>query len=191
MLTLHAIPKIKLHVVAQIIETELVVSAVRDVRRVGFPAFFVVQVVHDHAHGQPEEAIKFPHPLRVTLGQVVIDCDHVYSATAERIQINREGSYQRFPFTGLHFCDLALVQYHATDKLHVEVSHLEDATTGLADNRESFDQNFVQRFINHLGPLVFELLDAVGVRIRLLWCAGQAFLDALPEFVSLGAQLVI
>src|SRR6185437_11774710 len=55
-LALHAIANIKLHVVAQVIEPELVVSAIGNVRGVGFAALFIIQIVHDDAHGQPQKA---------------------------------------------------------------------------------------------------------------------------------------
>ena len=50
---LHALRQIVLHVVAQIIEAELVVRAVGDVGGVGGAALHVVQIVHDHAHRSP------------------------------------------------------------------------------------------------------------------------------------------
>ena len=55
---LHAVLEIELHVVAQVVEAELVVGAVGDVSCVGFAPFLIVQVVHDHADRQPEEACK-------------------------------------------------------------------------------------------------------------------------------------
>ncbi len=148
---LHAIMNVKLHVVAQVIEAEFVVGAVSDVGGVSFAALLVVQIVHDDAHGQAEKAIELAHPLRVALGQVVVDRDDVDAAATERIQINRKSRDQRFSFAGLHFGDLALVQHHAADQLHIEVAHLEDAAAGLANHRESFHQNLVQCFLDHLG----------------------------------------
>src|ERR1700733_8463776 len=45
---LHAVGVIELHVVAQVIETELVVGAVRDVGPIGGAALGVVKIVHNH-----------------------------------------------------------------------------------------------------------------------------------------------
>ncbi len=109
----------------------------------------------------------------------------------ERIQIHRQGRDQRFSFAGLHFGDLALVQHHAADQLHVEVAHVEHAAASFADHRESFHQKLIEGFVDHLGALIFELLEAVGIGIRLVGKTGQAFLDALAEFVRLGAQLFV
>jgi len=82
MATLHAILQIELHVVAQVVEAELVVRTVGDVGGVGGTALFVVEVMHDHADGQAEEAVELAHPFRVALGQVVVDCDHVHPASS-------------------------------------------------------------------------------------------------------------
>ena len=103
MTTLHAIFQVELHVVAQVVESELVVSAVGDVSCISIPALLVIEIVHDHADGEPEEAIKLPHPFRVAFGQVVVNRDHVHAATAQRVQVNRKRRNQRFSFAGLHF----------------------------------------------------------------------------------------
>ncbi len=50
MTALHAILDVKLHVVAQVVESELVVGAVGNVSAVGLLPLLVVQLVHDHAH---------------------------------------------------------------------------------------------------------------------------------------------
>src|SRR3954463_11498768 len=47
--TLHAIVDAELHVVAQVVETELVVGAVGDVGVVSVLAFLVVEIVNDDA----------------------------------------------------------------------------------------------------------------------------------------------
>ena len=100
---LHAIPDVELHVVAQVVEAELVIGAVGHVRGVCGTALFIVQIVNDHADRQPEEAIEPAHPFRVALGQVVIHGNHVHAAAAERIEVNGKRGDQRFAFAGLHF----------------------------------------------------------------------------------------
>jgi hypothetical protein len=142
---LHAVLELELHVVAQVVEAELVVGAVGDVGGVGGAALVVVEVVDDDADGEAEELVDLAHPLGVALGQVVVDRDHVHAVAGERIQIAGEGGDQRFAFAGFHFGDLALVQHHAADQLHVEVAHLHRAPAGLADHGEGLGQNLVER----------------------------------------------
>ena len=154
MLALHAVRDPELHVVAQIIEAELVVGAVGDVGAVGRLAFLVVQVVHDHADVQAQELVEAAHPFRVALGQVIVDRDHVDALAGKRVEVARQRGDQRLAFAGFHFGDLALVQHHAANQLHVEMAHVEDAAAGLAHHREGFDQQIVQRCA--LRDLFFE-----------------------------------
>ena len=139
MRALHAVLDAELHVVAQVVEAELVVGPVGDVGVVGVLALLVVQVVYDHAHLQAEELVEPAHPLRVAAGQVVVDRDHVNALAFQRVQVRRQGGDQRLAFTGLHFGDLALVQHHAADQLDVEMAHVEHAAAGFADHGKGFD----------------------------------------------------
>ena len=76
------------HVVAQIVEAELVVRPVGDVGGVGLAALLVVEPVHDHADRQAEELVDLAHPLGVAAGEVVVDGDDMDAFAGERIQID-------------------------------------------------------------------------------------------------------
>ncbi len=69
-----------LHIIAQIIEAELVVRAVGDVAAIGLAALIVVEVVQDAAYGQPQEPVDLPHPFGVALGQIVVHGDDMHAA---------------------------------------------------------------------------------------------------------------
>ena len=61
---LHLVFRRDRHVVAQVVEAELVVGAVRDAGRVGPPfRLVVVDVGDDGADLEPEEPVQLPHPL--------------------------------------------------------------------------------------------------------------------------------
>ena len=111
---------------------------------------------------QAEELVEAAHPLRVALGQVVVDRDDVDALAVERVQVAGQGGDQRLAFAGLHFGDLAVVQHHAADQLDVEMAHVEDAAAGLADHGEGFDQKVVER--GALGDSLFEF-DGFGGQI--------------------------
>ncbi len=64
------VSKRELHVVAQIIETELVVGAVGHVTGVLLARVIVVQSRTDATHGQAQETINLAHPLGIASGQV-------------------------------------------------------------------------------------------------------------------------
>ena len=75
------------HVVAQVVEAELVVRAVGDVRTVGHLALVVLEIVLDDTDAHPEEAVETSHPFRVASGQVVVDGDDVHPLALERVEI--------------------------------------------------------------------------------------------------------
>ena len=64
------------------------------------------------------------HPLRVAAGQVVVDGDQVGAAAGQRVEIQRQGGDEGLAFAGGHLGDLALVQHHAADELHVVRHHV-------------------------------------------------------------------
>ena len=74
----------ELHVVAQVVEAELVVRDVGDVGAVGGAARGVVEVVQDHAHLEAEEAVHLAHPLGVAAREVVVDGDDVHACPRAR-----------------------------------------------------------------------------------------------------------
>ena len=152
---LHVVRELELHVVAQVVEAELVVGAVGDVAGVGDLPLGVVQVVLDDADRHAEEAVDPAHPLRVAAGQVVVDGDDVDALACERIQVGGQGRHERLALAGLHLGDPALVQHRAADQLDVEVAHVEHAPSGLADDGERFRQEVVERLA--LGQSLPEL----------------------------------
>jgi hypothetical protein len=160
---LHHVLEPVLHVVAQIIEAELVVGAVGYVAVVLLLALGVVEPVHDDADGEPEELVDLSHPFGVALGQIIVDGDDVDTAAGERIEIDGKRSDQRLAFAGLHLGDLALVQHHAADELDVEVALAERALAGLAHGGESRHQKVVER-----RPRRHLLFEFVGARAQSL-----------------------
>ena len=105
----------------------------------------VVETVDDDADGKAEEFVDLAHPFGVALGEVIVDGDDVDAAAGERVEIDRQRCDQRLAFAGLHLGDLAFVQHHAADQLHVEMALAERALGGLAHGGESGHQNVVER----------------------------------------------
>jgi hypothetical protein len=103
--------------------------------------------VHDHANGQAQKFVNLAHPLGVALGQIIVHRDHVNAVPGKGIQIARQRGDQRLAFAGLHFRDLALVQHHAADELHVEVPHIQLPATGFADYGKRLGKKLVQDFL--------------------------------------------
>ena len=132
MSALHHGGAVVLHVVAQVVEAELVVRAVGHVGGIGRAALLVVQSVHDDADGEAKEAVDAAHPLRVAACEVVVDGDDVNALAFQSVEIDGEGRDQSLALTGAHFRNLPRVQDHATDELHIVVPLAENAARGLA-----------------------------------------------------------
>ena len=108
------------HVVAQVVEAELVVGAVGDVAVVGLAALGGAHLGQDHADGQAEEVVDAAHHLGLVLGQVVVDGDDVDAVAGERVEVRRQHGDQGLALTGLHLGDVAHVQRGAAHDLDVE-----------------------------------------------------------------------
>ena len=57
----------------------------------------------------------FPHPFSVAVCQIVVDGNDMDPFPFQCIQVSREGRHQRFPFTGFHFRDTALMEDDAAN----------------------------------------------------------------------------
>ena len=124
---LHQLVGVELHVVAQVVKAKFIVGAVGDILGVFDFALLVIKTMHDNACAQAKEFIQLAHPGRVTLGEVVVDRDHMHALARQGIEHHGQGRHKGFAFTGLHFGYLALVQHHAADELHVIVTHAQSA----------------------------------------------------------------
>ncbi len=162
---LHQVVQRVRHVVAQVVEAELVVGAVGDVGGVGDAPLVGRHAGQDHADVQAEEAVHAAHPLGVAFGQVVVDGDDVHALAAERVEVGRQHAGQGLALTGLHLGDVAEVQRRAAHHLDVEMPLVEHPPGGLTGDGERLGQQVIEGIT----------LPAVG--------------DALLEFVGLGPQL--
>ncbi len=157
---LHVVREIELHVVAEVVEAELVVRSVGDVGGVRHLPLGVVQLVLDDAHGHAQEAIDLAHPLRVAAGEIVVHRDDVDAFAFERVQIGGKRRNERLAFARLHLGDLPLVQDGAADELHVEVPHVQHAAARFAHDRERLDEQIVERLAVRQALAEFHRLRA-------------------------------
>ena len=144
---LHALGQLKFHVVAQVVEAELVVCAVSDVCCVRLAPLVVVKIVHNYADAQPEEFVNLAHPLGIALGQIIVHSHYVNPMPGQCIEIAGQRGDQRFAFAGLHFGDLALVQNHAADELHVEMPHVQHPPSAFTHDGERLRENFIEHLL--------------------------------------------
>ena len=129
-----------LHVVAQIVKAKFIVRAVRDVCTIRRNFFFVSLLGNHDTDGQTQKAIQTAHPLSVAPSQVIVDGYDVHAASAQGVQVDRQSRHQRLTFTRTHLCDLARMQHHAANQLHIEVPHTKNTYACFSDNGKSFYQ---------------------------------------------------
>ena len=122
---LHQVFGIRGHIVAQVVEAELVVRTESDVGQISTAARLAVGLVLvDAVHAQAVEHVERAHPLGVALGQVVVHRDHMHAVARQGVEEHRQGGHQCLAFTRGHLGDFALVQDDAAKELHVVVYHV-------------------------------------------------------------------
>src|SRR5918994_544650 len=140
------------HVVAEIVETELRVRPVGDVRVVRALALgerhHVLDVAHLHPEGVPDRL----RPLGVSLGEVVVDGDQVDVRARQRVQVQRHRRDERLSLTGLHLGDVALVERDPAHQLDVEEPHVHRPLERLADGGIRLEEDVLGR-LAVLDPL--------------------------------------
>ena len=154
------------HVVAEVVEAELVVRAVGDVAGVLLALLGRrrLEPGDDQADVEPEEAVDPPHPLGVAAGEVVVDGDEVDALAAEAVEVGRQRRHEGLALAGLHLGDPPEVQRRAAHQLDVEVALADDPRGGFAHDGERLDGEVVE----------------VG-----------AVVEALAELRRLGGELVV
>ena len=189
------------HVVAQVVEAELVVRAVGDVGGVLLAALCRGLAGQDDAGRHPERAVDAAHQLGLVAGEVVVDRDDVHALAGDGVEVGGGGGDQGLALTGLHLGDVAEVQGRAAHELHVEVAQAEGALGRLADGGERLGQQVVERFavgvalaqrdglvaqlvVGELFEALLEVVDGLGV---VLEAAQQATLsDAQDSLENVG-----
>ena len=107
-----------------------------------------------HANAQAQEVVQLLHDAGVAAGQVVVHGNHVHALARDGVQVHRQGADQGFTLAGTHLGNLAMVQHHTADQLHVEVAHVQHTARGLAAHGKRFWQQGIQAFA--FGVTLFE-----------------------------------
>ena len=136
--------EVDLHVVAQVVEGELVVRAVGHVALVGGVLLFLGLLRNDDADAHAQRVIDLAHPLGVATGQVVVHRDHVHPATGERVEIDGHDGGERLALAGLHLGNVAAMQEDRADHLHVIGAQAQRPFRGLAGVRKRLGQQVVE-----------------------------------------------
>ena len=125
MLALHQVSRILSHIVAQVVKAKLIVRTESDVSLISIAASHTIRLMLVNTiHTQTVEHINRSHPLRVTLGKIIIDRHHVHTIARQSIQEDRQSSRQSFTLTSKHLSNLALMQHRTAKKLHIKMHHV-------------------------------------------------------------------
>ena len=155
MATLHSLFKVGDHVVAQIVESELIIRAVGHVGGVRLTpgdgaqlggllvtaVIFGVEderaVVGNHANREPHKGENRAHPPCVAAGEVIVDGHHMHTTATNSVDGGTERTNERLPFAGAHLRDLALMQHDGAKNLLVVRAHTSGATRCFTGSREN------------------------------------------------------
>ena len=129
-----------LHIVAEVIKAELVVCAVRYIAGILVLALVTgrIHVRLNRAHGHPQRPVNRSHPLRVALGQVIVDRNYMNPSSGQVHKVGRQCRHQGLTLAGGHLGNLAVIKDVAADKLHIEMPHLDVPPGRFANHRKDF-----------------------------------------------------
>ena len=178
--TLNFVALINNHIVAKVIETELVIRSVSYIAVVCGALCVVIHARDRNAYGEPEETVNFAHPFRVAACEVIVYRNDVNALACKRVKIGRQSRNERFTFTCSHLRDTPLMKGDTADKLDVEMSHSEHAPACLANGGESFGKNIVERFV-----IVFKTVFEFGC-FRFKLFVGEFFVLLFVFFDFIG-----
>ena len=84
---LNHLPGGELHIISEIIEAELIVLSVRNVGLICSSSHLLAHALIDAAYGETQEGMNASHPLRVTLGEIVVHRYNVNTLASKGIKI--------------------------------------------------------------------------------------------------------
>ena len=125
MAALYEVGRRDSHIVAQVVETELIVGTESDVCLISLATSLGVGLMLVNAvYRETVEHIEWSHPLGVTLSQIVVDSHYMHTITRKGVKEHRQGGHKRLTLTSSHLGNLTLVEYCTTEELYVIVNHL-------------------------------------------------------------------
>src|SRR5208283_3313238 len=163
-LPLRILRKVVFHVVPEIIKSKLVICTVGDIGSIGLYLRARSEAVQslvkrdiawiikkrvlmlNHADREPQEMINGSHPLSIPFSEIIIHRDNVHSLFFKGVQVNRQCGHKGFPFTRLHLGYFPFMQHNASNKLDIEVSHLEETFRYLSHCRKRLTEYMINSF---------------------------------------------
>ena len=158
------------HIVTKVVKSQLIVGHIGNVTGIGLLTLLGGHAVQYDADAHSHKTIDLSHPLRVTLGQIIVDRDDVDTAPFKGVEVSGHGCHQGLAFTGTHLGNASLVQDDAADQLHAEGLHVKCTARALADCRIGLHQKVIQRLailksLSELLCLAAQFLISQGLHL--------------------------
>ena len=93
-----------------------------------------------------QETIDGSHPLAVAAGKIIVDRNDMNAFARQSIEVPGERRDERLALAGLHLGNLAVVERHGANELHVEMAQAECSYAGLSNRGERLRKNGVEAF---------------------------------------------
>ena len=139
----------RLHVVAQVIEPQLVVGRIGNVALIGGFLLVLGLLRNNNAGRQTQCGIDFAHPVGVAAGQVIVDRDDMHTLAGQRIQIGRKGRDKGLALACLHLGNVTLMQENPAHQLRVKGPQTQGTARGLAAIGKGFRQQRIKALAAH------------------------------------------
>ena len=113
-----------------------------------------------------EKFVKYPHLFGVTFGKVVVDRNNMHPFPCHGIEYYSKGGYKGLPFTGLHLCNVPVMQYHTSYHLHIIVPHAQSTSAYFTCNGKGVVKYVIQTLVTAVDrsfeeiECLFELIIA-------------------------------
>ena len=195
MAALHPMLQRHYHVVAQVVEAELVVGTVGDVAQVRRAALRRARLgIVEAADREAEVRVDVSHPLGIASSQVRVHGHQVRALPRQRIQVQRQGGDEGLALARRHLGDAAEMKLDAAHELYVVGHHVprqlvagdhelrpEEAPGRDANGGERFGEDLVERLRDRGAQLTFDASPPVRAR--------QLLIDVLTLTRVLGRPL--
>ena len=97
------------HVVAKVIEAQLVIGGVSNVAVICGAALGIIHIVDNKADGKTEETVNLSHPFGVAASKVIVYRYDMDTFPGKGVKVSGQGSNKCFTFAGFHFAYTALM----------------------------------------------------------------------------------
>jgi len=168
--SLHLVLFVLRKIVTQVVETKLIIRAVRDIGQISFLFVSGQLPGMNNADRHAEKFIDRPHPVRIAPGEVVIDGHDMHRRACQRVEIGGQGRDECLALAGPHLGNIAFEQHHAADQLLIEMTQPEGTLRCFTHDGEGFGQD--TRQFGAVGQPLLELRRlaaqlVVGQRLEL------------------------